>query len=107
MEGYLGITAHYVSDDWEMKRLTLGCVKLTDSHTAEHLRDVLLEELERFNLLSATVAAVHDNGSNMVAMDLPFSGIRCIAHSLQLSVRAGLDVVKTLIDKIRKLVLFL
>ena len=107
MDGYLGVTAHYINDKWEMKRLMLACVKLVGSHTAIHLREALLEELNRFNLQSATVAAIHDNAPNMLAMTLPFSSIRCIAHTVQLSVRAGLDEVKTLVDRVRLLVMTL
>lgn len=110
-EGYLGITVHFIDDNWEMKGLTLGCIPVpgSTSHTADHIASVLLEELDRYNLRNTTTAVVHDNGSNMVAMNLPFTSIRCIAHTLQLAVKAGLAVpeVVHVVTRIRQMVFFL
>lgn len=105
-EAYLGITIHFIDDNWNMRKLTLGCLALYDmAHTAENLTDAISQTLEKF-VPGRTVAGVHDNGSNMVAMTLPFPTFRCVAHTIQLSVTTALDRIKDVLARVRLLVSF-
>ena len=106
MESYMGITIHYIDDRWKMRRLTLACKKLTERHTAKHLQEVVVNVLKGV-CLDRTVAGVHDNASNMVAMELPFAALRCIAHTVQLSVTAGLKPIEPTLKRVRELVKFI
>ena len=35
--GYLGINAHYITESWERKKLTLSCVQFNESHTGVNI----------------------------------------------------------------------
>ena len=40
-ESYIAVTAHFISDSWEMRSCLLECFKYGESHTAENLKDEL------------------------------------------------------------------
>ena len=50
-------------------------VQMTDRHTAVNLQTMITDILDKF-CPGKTIAGVHDNASNMVAMDLPFAHLR-------------------------------
>ena len=37
MKAYIGITGHYVSDNWQSKSVMLACKRVTGSHTSENI----------------------------------------------------------------------
>lgn len=45
-EGYMAVTAHFLIE-WEMKSCLLNCFKISGRHTAENLRNLLLQESKR------------------------------------------------------------
>ena len=49
-EGYMAVTAHLITNNWEMKSCLLSCFKISDRHTAENLRNLLLVETNKWNL---------------------------------------------------------
>ena len=66
---YLGITAHFFSrNDCRRHTATLAVRRLTSSHTATNIRQVIDDILTEWDIDSAKVCAIlTDNGSNMVA----------------------------------------
>jgi GR25 family glycosyltransferase involved in LPS biosynthesis len=82
--GYLGVNLQKVVDCKIIIRC-IGCIELTQSHTADYLKDKIINLLEEFKLdLRQAYSITYDNGTNMVragkildqqAMDLIFEGM--------------------------------
>nr|XP_055029935.1 E3 SUMO-protein ligase ZBED1-like [Misgurnus anguillicaudatus] len=67
-EAYLGVTCHFLGEDWEMKSLSLTTMPLEERHTAANIADWLEETTAKFEIPIVKVkAVVHDNGPNVVA----------------------------------------
>jgi len=46
----LGITAHWISDKWELKSLLLDFIKLEGPHTGINIKEAFLKSLSNFNI---------------------------------------------------------
>jgi len=105
---YLGVTCHYL-EKWCLRTRILETVEVPESHTSINIVNNLKSILKFWNIENKVSAVVCDNAANMVkainSMDQTYL-VRCTAHSIQLSINAGLqnDMVKELINKLRKIV---
>ena len=64
IEAYLGVTCHYITDDWDMKSICLTTMPLQDRHTGSNIAEWLEEVVARFEIPpSNIIAIVHDNGA--------------------------------------------
>jgi hypothetical protein len=115
---FLGITMHYISNDWKVKKCLLDFVSIEGSHTATLIVSKLTEVINKFNISSRIISLTTDNGSNMTACgreladelevefsNLTFSHKRCAAHIINLAVKAGMKHLDTSIIKLRKFVI--
>lgn len=86
---YLAVTAHYITPTFVMRDVTLMVARMTESHTGEYVCELLDNVIEKFSLENRVFAAVTDNGSNFtkgVRINSHVAeGLRCIIHTLQLS----------------------
>ncbi|KAI7806357.1 E3 SUMO-protein ligase ZBED1-like [Triplophysa rosa] len=97
-EAYLGITCHYIKDNWEMVTLVLCTKPLEDRQTAENIARWIEEVAEKFDFsLSDDVQAiVHNNAANVVkALRIleerhGVASLRCAGHTTQLIVNHAL-----------------
>ncbi|XP_060759497.1 E3 SUMO-protein ligase ZBED1-like [Neoarius graeffei] len=96
-ESYLGVSCHFLSEDWKMKTFNLATMPLEERHTGANIMTWMEEVLTKFDILPTKIkAVVHDSGSNMVAaMRLleekhGWASIRCAGHTLQLIVNTAL-----------------
>nr|XP_054589704.1 E3 SUMO-protein ligase ZBED1-like [Nothobranchius furzeri] len=96
-EAYLGITCHYITEDWEMQSICLTTKPLQDRHTASNIAEWLEEAVTRFDIpLNKIIALVHDNGANVVAAanileeKHGWSSVSCTGHTLQLVINSAL-----------------
>ncbi|KAL3980064.1 doublesex- and mab-3-related transcription factor 3 [Sarotherodon galilaeus] len=96
-EAYLGVSCHFLSEDWKMKSFILDTMPLEERHTGANIVTWMEEVLTKFDILPAKIkAVVHDSGSNMVAAMRPleekygWASIRCAGHTLQLIVNTAL-----------------
>ncbi|KAK1900659.1 Zinc finger BED domain containing protein 1 [Dissostichus eleginoides] len=96
-EAYLGITCHFISDDWELNSFCLTTMPLEERHTGTNIAAWIEQAVERFEIpLSKVVAVVHDNGSNVVlAANIlqekhGWVSVRCTGHTLQLVINRAL-----------------
>lgn len=103
-ESFITVTCHYidVSDSlWTMNSAVLGTRFVEESHTAGNLQTKIEEIIDEFEIRNRAFACVHDNAANIsLAMENSTFfqyHIGCAAHTLQLSVNAGLNN-----DKIKK-----
>lgn len=96
-EAFLGITCHYIAEEWKMISICLTTMPLEDRHTAANIAEWLEEVTEKFEIPpQKIIAIVHDNGANIVAAAKiladkhGWAGIRCTGHTLQLVISAAL-----------------
>ena len=64
---YLGVTMHYIDNNWKLKNLLLVLILINDSYTAGLITSKLLQILEEFNINNNILALTTDNESNMIA----------------------------------------
>ena len=65
-DAYLGITGHFVDQDFQMRCLTVSCCPFEDAHTGNNIREVLTEEVMKIKLeLDVAKTMVTDEASNM------------------------------------------
>ncbi|XP_065816547.1 E3 SUMO-protein ligase ZBED1-like [Labrus bergylta] len=105
-EAYLGITCHFINDEWELTSFYLTTMLLEERHTGPNIAKWIEEALARFEIpASKVVAIVHDNGSNIVlAANIllekhGWMSICCAGHTLQLVINHALkqtQITKTL-----------
>lgn len=102
-EAYLGVTCHFLGEDWEMKSFSLTTMPLEERHTAANIADWLEETTAKFQIPFEKVkAVVHDNGANVVAAATilrerhGWASLRCAGHILNLVVQNALKNNKTI-----------
>ncbi|KAM3857052.1 E3 SUMO-protein ligase ZBED1-like [Diretmus argenteus] len=96
-EAYLGVTCHFINQDWELTSYSLTTMPLEERHTAENIAAWVEQAAEKFGFsLSDVLAVVHDNAANVVAALRVLQerhGVashRCAGHTLQLVVNHAL-----------------
>ena len=65
--GYVTVTCHFLTDDWELKSVVLDTAQIQDSHTAENIGALLLSITDKWGITDKLCCAVTDNASNIVA----------------------------------------
>ncbi|XP_077315552.1 RUN domain-containing protein 1 isoform X1 [Lithobates pipiens] len=105
-EAYLGVTCHFINEDWNLTSYNLTTMPLEDRHTAENIANWVEKAAEKFEISMANVnVVVHDNAANVVAAlrileeKHGISSLRCAGHTLQLVVNHALrdpQISKTL-----------
>ncbi len=110
---YLGVTIHYINNNWELKNYLLDLIPINGSHTAGLITSKLLQILGEFNINNNILALTTDNGSNMIACgsqlaveldqefdNMTFTHYRCAAHIINLAVKAGMNHIGNEIKKL-------
>lgn len=94
-DSFVTITVHFFPKlEINLKTLVLCTKKLTESHTAVYLSQILTTELNKFDILHKVVAIVTDGGRNINAAVrlMNIQHIPCTAHKLNLVVRNVLSL---------------
>ncbi|XP_065900618.1 zinc finger BED domain-containing protein 4-like [Dysidea avara] len=93
--GYITVTCHFLTDDWELKSVVLETVQIEDSHTAENIASTLLCITDKWNITDKICCAITDNASNIVAaiQHNKWNHLPCFAHTLNLIVSNSLQDV--------------
>ncbi|XP_065908971.1 zinc finger BED domain-containing protein 4-like [Dysidea avara] len=97
----LSLTAHWVDDTFVKVSAVLHAQAVEESHTGEHIAAQMEWMLQNWEIPRDKVhIVISDNASNMVkAMnDASFAHFGCFAHSLQLVIKDGLFVQRTIND---------
>uniref|UniRef100_A0A8C1VWD7 HAT C-terminal dimerisation domain-containing protein n=1 Tax=Cyprinus carpio TaxID=7962 RepID=A0A8C1VWD7_CYPCA len=98
-EAYLGVTCHYLGEDWEMLSHCLTTMPLEERHTAANIAKWIEDVIAKFDIPPEKIkAVVHDNGANVVAAAKILQGrhgwasVRCAGHTLNLVVQSSLKI---------------
>ncbi|KAL0178787.1 hypothetical protein M9458_027681, partial [Cirrhinus mrigala] len=89
---YLGVTAHYISDTWELKSFALTILKTEERHFAEACKEQFLSVARKWDIEGKTTTIGTDSARNMVAAIrlTRYEHMNCVAHMLQRSVTVSL-----------------
>jgi hypothetical protein len=100
---FLGITCHYLSEDWKLMEVLLSFEEIQGSHTGWNLVQIIEKLLQRHNLMHRLLAVTADNASNNSTMrrsleqalesrsinwNAEAMTVNCLAHVLNLSAKA-------------------
>ncbi len=106
---FVGISAHYIDNEWVLRKELLGFSLLEGEHSGEKLAAVLHEHIVDFNLENKILSITTDNASNNNTMmeeldhltkdwEFPiqreWSHVRCLAHVINLCAKAILYQLK-------------
>jgi hypothetical protein len=114
-DSYLGLTCHWISDEFKIYDFTLCVTEIGEYKTADNIVSIIEPVLNEFGISGSKIISITtDNGTNVKAavsqlstklsVSNPIANIFCAAHTLQLSVNAGLDVAEALIIKCKTLI---
>ena len=67
MHAYLGISVHFITDDWRLLTYLLARSKLSGSHTVDNILSEYESIAMKYNLTSKVLKVVTDNASNLHA----------------------------------------
>ena len=87
--GYIGITLHWLSEDFKVYNCLLYMERMQYSHTGTNIIFFLKKKVVEFGLEEKITCIVTDNGSNMVNAINQWDGVEhlpCAAYTLQLSI---------------------
>lgn len=118
-EAYLGLTIHYIDENWTLQRFLLDIIPFKTHHTGINMATAINNVLNEFNLVGKTLALTTDNESAMLvcgrklseeferALDdnFFFKHYRCSAHILNLAAKQGMEIIDEEILNIRKLMI--
>jgi hypothetical protein len=116
---YISITAHFLNEDKQVNRILLDFTNMPFPHKGEDIEEKIKGTIIEYNLSNKFISLTIDNKTNNVKgikllqnwlTENNFSSIhytRCLAHILNLSVRAGISVLKSELDHIRKIFNFI
>ena len=94
-EAYITLTCHFLDDDWKLQNYVLSTKATDERHTGENIALDIRSIVYSFGIISDQICGlVTDNAKNMISCAKfleEYDHIPCFAHSLQLSLRAGLD----------------
>ena len=109
VDSYLTVTVHFIDKLWQMCTRVLLTTEMAERHTGINIADRLTKMAEEWDISHRRISAiVHDNAANAVlgAVLTNWPHFGCVAHTLQLCVKSGLDlpVIDRLTAASRKLV---
>uniref|UniRef100_A0A3B5A3U7 BED-type domain-containing protein n=1 Tax=Stegastes partitus TaxID=144197 RepID=A0A3B5A3U7_9TELE len=97
-EAYLGVTCHFLGEDWGMKSHSLTTMPLEERHSAENIADGIKDVIAKFDIPPEKIkAVVHDNSASVVAAveilaeEHGWASVRCAGHTLNVVVQDALE----------------
>jgi hypothetical protein len=105
---YLGVTGHWISEQWELNSCVLTVLFTEDRHYAENCAQHFSSVTSDFGIANKVIAITTDNARNVTAAMrmLPHVHIPCVAHCIQLSLNTGMNEadLAQVLSKCRKIV---
>ncbi|GBC37627.2 zinc finger BED domain-containing protein 4-like [Rhizophagus irregularis DAOM 181602=DAOM 197198] len=108
--GYIGVTCSWISHDWTLRESLLALQRVKYPHTGEVIKELLDKFFSDWKITSKLLTMTTDNGSNIKKagrlMERSISRLPCTAHTLQLTVGKGLNLVRALVLRAKRLINF-
>ncbi|KAI7790272.1 putative zinc finger BED domain-containing protein 1-like [Triplophysa rosa] len=105
---YLGVTAHHITNTWELKSFALTVMKSEERHFAEVCAQQFQIVAHEWEIEGKITTIGTDSAHNMTAAAklLPYEHMPCIAHMLQRSINVSLSTsgFANVLAKCRKIV---
>ncbi|GBC51380.2 zinc finger BED domain-containing protein RICESLEEPER 2-like [Rhizophagus irregularis DAOM 181602=DAOM 197198] len=110
---FLGITAYWISDEWELKNILLDFVKLEGSYSGKNIKEFFLKSLKDFGIMTKILGITTDNASNnntfleevsnkLVEKNIEFDNVNqhvCyLAHIINLAAQEALKSLKATVN---------
>ena len=109
-ESYMTITAHHITDEWQLLAHVLQTRAMHESHTGANVAEVLKTATEEWGISNKPIVLVTDNASNMVvaAQVGGYLHVKCFAHTLNLASQRALKLpaVARLLGRVRRITTF-
>lgn len=112
-QGFLGVTCSFLDKNFIIHEIILTVEYVRYPHTSQHIADTLSAILDEWNLKDKVYIIVTDNGANIKKAIRDMKSISnnitwqpCTAHTLQLIVGKGLNPVKLLVLRAKRLIDF-
>lgn len=103
--GYMGLTLHYINDQWKLQHLLLGIRQIAIEHTGELICKNIKQVLNDWNLPTTAILALATDNAASMAVTARELGVQhhvpCAAHTLNLVVQDALKSVDILLEKCR------
>src|SRR6185437_238555 len=96
-DGYIGVTLHWLTPDFEICDIILSVEKMEYPHTGERIKEYLDKKVKEFGLGTKIFCAITDNGANMKKAINIWDNVErlpCSAYTLQLTVTKALKIIK-------------
>ncbi|KAL4007732.1 hypothetical protein ACER0C_001584 [Sarotherodon galilaeus] len=107
-DNYLGVTAHFIDNDWTVQSFALTVSKTEERHYAEACADHFLNVANEWKIKDKLTTLGTDSACNMVAAArlLSFEHMPCTAHILQRTITVSLNdsAFERALAKCRKIV---
>ena len=107
--GYIGITCSWISIDWKPKEALLELERVPYPHTGVVISQILKSVFEKWKIEKKVIALTTDNGSNIkkaARLLNTIDHLPCAAHTLQLTVGQGLNIIKVFVLRVKRLIDF-
>jgi len=103
-DAYIGVTATYVSSDWQLKTRTLANAPMEERHTTANIASRLQETAASWAIQDKVKTVVYVGASNMreVASVNTWVDVGCSAHKLHLAVTGAMGIDKVTNSTISK-----
>lgn len=106
--GYYSTCAQYLDPSFRLQKMAVGFKDTQEKHTGENIANMIKDSFDQMGLtIHRDSVYVSDNASNMVkaAQVLEVFRLPCFAHTLNLSVKAGLKIaeISPLVKKCKEL----
>jgi len=105
-ESYVAITIHFIDNEvCILKSHLLGCYFFEKSHTAKNLSNFLNKCIEEWSITNKVKVAMTDNAANIttaIGLNPNWHHIPCLAHSINVIARSGLEDIKEVHKKVKK-----
>ncbi|KAD1384629.1 hypothetical protein E3N88_42913 [Mikania micrantha] len=117
-DGFMALTAHYVDNDWVLRKKVLNFRAIPPPHSGSILAEHLINFLADWGIEKKVFTITLDNAkyndvlveclkshlllNDGLVCDGDFTHVRCSAHVLNLIVQAGLKIIEGAIEKVRE-----
>ena len=115
----MGITCHWIDNEWKIQKRIIAFRVFDDRHTAENIFRIIQNILQEYSLVKKVFSIGFDNAAANTASIVElknicqpniggkFFHIRCVCHVLNLCVQDGLRSLDVCLQPIKKAIAFL